>query len=192
MIKAIIFDFDGMVHLAEGYFSAELVRRYGIGENLVSEFFKKDYRKCAIGELDIREALKPYLKRWEFPGDVDEFLKIWFEYGEFDEEMLELIRELKGPVRCILGTNNEKNRMDYYKELDVFDALVSSYMVGKIKPEKEFMDFLVKKAGCKKEEILFCDDKPGFIKIAEDYGFRTHYYTDIENFKKTLEELKLL
>ena len=67
----------------------------------------------------------------------------------------------------ILMTNNEKYRMEAYKEqLKVFDKVICSYQVGFLKPDKPMFDLIVREANCKKNEILFCDDKKEFIEIA--------------------------
>ncbi len=188
MIKAIIFDLDGMVHHSDGYFSIHIAKKYGIGEDVISEFFKKEFEKCLIGKADLKTELKPYLEKWNFPADIDEFLKLWFEFGMFDNEMLELVKELKNnSVKCILVTNNEKYRIEYYKEiLQVFDKVIASFDIGFKKPSKEMIDYVLDYLQLEPNEILFCDDKQEFIEKAKLFGFRTHLYKDIELFKQSL------
>jgi putative hydrolase of the HAD superfamily len=188
MIKTIIFDLDGMIHHSDGYFSINVAKQYGIGEEVISVFFKNEFKQCLIGKADLKEELKPYLEKWNFPGTVDEFMIGWFKFGEFDKEILEYVKELQDRgFKCILLTNNEKYRMQAYEnELSVFDKVLASCDVGFRKPSIEMFDKAFKEANCKKEEILFCDDKQKFVDIAKEYGFQTHLYENLEKFKKSI------
>ncbi|MBT3720024.1 HAD hydrolase-like protein [archaeon] len=193
MIKTVIFDLDGMLHLSKGLFSINIAKKYGITEEQITAFFKNEYVQCRIGKSNSRKELEPYIKKWNFPGTVDDFMKIWFEFGEFDQELLKLIPAFKSKsVKCILVTNNEKERVEYYKELEVFDEILGSYEYGFCKMEEQMMNLMFEKSGCAKEEILFCDDKEKFILKGQEFGFKTHLYSNIENFKKTLRELDVL
>jgi putative hydrolase of the HAD superfamily len=188
MIKTIIFDLDGMIHHSDGYFSINVANQYGISEKIISEFFKNEFKQCLIGKADLQEELKPYLEKWKFSGTLEEFMKIWFEFGEFDKEILEYVKELQTQgFKCILLTNNEKYRMHAYEnELSVFDKVIASCDVGFRKPSIEMFDKALGETGCEKEEILFCDDKQKFVDIANEYGFQTHLYDNIEKFKEKI------
>ena len=187
-IKAIIFDLDGMVHLAEGYFSIHTAKRYGVGEEVISEFFKKEFKQCLIGKADLKEEIKHYLIKWNLPLSVEEFLKIWFSYGEFDNEILEFVKVLKiKGIKCVLVTNNEKYRMEHYKEvLSVFDKVIASHNVGFKKPSKEMIDYVLEYLQLEPNEILFCDDKEKFVEKAKEFGFQTWLYDGFEKFKDKL------
>lgn len=190
MIKTIIFDLDGMVHLAQGYFSVQVAKQYGIGEEVISEFFRNEFKLCLTGKADLKQELKPYLEKWNFPKTVEEFMKIWFEYGEFDNDIMEYVKVLKQKgFKCILVTNNEKYRIQSYeKELSVFDKVLASCNTGVTKPSIEMFDLALKESNCQKDEVLFCDDKQKFIDAANEYGFKTHLYTDLKKFKEKIEK----
>lgn len=197
MIKAIIFDLDGMIYFTEERFSDWFSKKYNIHNEHIQEFFKTDFKKCLIGELDTKEALKPHLENWNWKDGAEEFLNIWFEYGKIDNEILTLIEHLKEKnIKCILCTNNEKYRVNHFKTKfgfeNVFDLVVSSAKAGHKKPYKEIFQMIIDKTNLKKQEFLFCDDDEKNIEGAKEFGFKTHHYNDLIKFKKNLTELDLL
>jgi putative hydrolase of the HAD superfamily len=192
MIRAVIFDLDGMVHLTKGLFSEQLSKDYGIKKEAVSEFFRKEYLLCRIGKLDTKEALLPYLEKWGWKKTVEEFMQFWYEYGNIDEEMVEYVHQLRmRGIKCILCTNNERYRMKHlikkYALNDVFDELLMSYELGYCKPEEKMLLKIADVAWCDKDQILFCDDKEESIKIAGAFGFKTHRYMKFKEFRDSLK-----
>lgn len=197
MIKSIVFDFDKMLHLTEDLFSVWATKKYGLSKEAVNEFFTKEFSLCRIGKLDTKKALEKYISKFRWEGSVEEFMQAWYEYGNFDDRMIKLINELKEKkVICVLSTNNEKYRMQYYIEKydlgKIFDHLLISANLGFLKPEKEMFEEILKVTNLEKEEILFCDDKESFIKAAKNFGFKTYSYGNFDNFVSFLKETEVL
>jgi len=197
MIKSVIFDFDEMVHLEKGFFSDWIVKQYNLSEEALKEFFMNEYKLCRIGKLDTKHALKTYLPKFGWKNGVEEFIQCWIDYGDIDKEMIILVNQLKEKgIKCILCTNNEIYRMNYCIEkhkLDViFDNILLSAKLGFLKPEKQMLEKILEISKSEKDEILFCDDKDSFIEEANKFGFKTHKYKTIEEFKILLKSLKLI
>ncbi len=187
-MKAVVFDFDGMVYITPELFSSKVAREKNISLDTVLEFFKNHFEECQKGEKDLKKELSKYLEKWKWKGSVEELMDYWFSDGYMDKEMVEFIEQLKSKgIKCIMCTNNEKYRIKYLREqhnIDkLFDAVVASCEVGARKPDKKIFDEVVKQAGFPAEEILFCDDQKKNTKKAKEYGFKTHLFRNITDFK---------
>ena len=78
MIKAVIFDCDGVVVQGQK-FSEHLEKQYGISRQMTSEFFENEFQKALVGKLDIKKVLVPYVKKWGWNTGVEHFVETWFE-----------------------------------------------------------------------------------------------------------------
>lgn len=192
MIRAVVFDLDGMLHTTKELFSIWIARKLGVKPEEVTAFFKGSYQLARLGKADTNEVLKPYANNWKTTPTA--FLQEWFVYGEMNTTLLTLARQLKeGGVATLLVTNNEPLRIAYltnqFNMQQCFNYILTSAQVGFLKPEEPMFDRIVQVAGCNKEQVLFCDDKQKFIDAAEEYGFQTHLYTDVEKFKEAIASL---
>ena len=191
-LKAIIFDADGMLIPDKRIFSLRYQKKYGITNKEMLPFFEGVFRKCEAGRADLKEEIKPYLKKWKWDKSIDELLKFWFEAErDLDERIVKLIKKLQEKrIKCYLMTNNEKYRTDYLKKEvgfdKIFDYVFSSAYMGYMKPEKECFDYLYKEINAEKNEILFCDDNIENIEGALNFGFETHLYKSYNEFVKLL------
>ncbi len=146
MIKAIIFDSDGMLTL-DTRFSSVYANEYGISVDEMTPFFVGPFKDCLVGKADLKEELqKGWLAKWGWDKSADELLKYWFSVGSApDPAILATILELRDRgIICVLATNQEKYRTDHMlKEFgyaEVFDKVFSSAYVGHKKPSREFFD----------------------------------------------------
>lgn len=189
MIKAVIFDADGVLINAER-FSLQLARDYGITTDKTLPFFTGIFKDCLIGKADLKEVVVPYLSDWGWTKSVDELLNYWFSSeNKVNEDLMVYIQELrKRGIRCFLATNNEKHRvnfmlinMNFDKDLD---KVYASADIGFKKPSPEFFSKMIDDIkGISKDEILFWDDDEENVQGAKDFGIHAEFYSTIEEFK---------
>lgn len=120
------------------------------------------------------------------------FLEYWFNYGNINSELVSIVNKLKeGGVKTILGTNNEKYRMEYIKKKfnleNLFDFIIVSCDIGYVKPEKEFCDKIIELTELNPEEILIYNDKEECLIKLKEMGFCVHIYQGVEKFRKEIE-----
>ncbi len=192
MIKAILFDADGVV-VKGPRFSDILEEKYSITRDKTEPFFSSEFQMAQIGRVNLREVLIPYLERWGWNGTVDDLIKVWFESVSPDTQMIQKIGELRAKgIKCCLASNQEKLRAAYLaNEMGfekVFDKIFISAHIGHKKPLVEFFEYIAGHLeGIKKEEILVWDDKDTNVDAARAFGFQAEAFRGFEDFSKKLE-----
>ena len=125
IIKAIIFNADGVVIDSPKIFSVQYQEKYKISYNKMLVFFDTVFQDCLVDRADLKEAIKPYLKDWQWDKSIDELLKFWFK-AEYKPnlKMISFIKKLREKgIKCYLMTNQEKYRTEYIKKEMNFDHI---------------------------------------------------------------------
>ena len=189
MIKALIFDGDGVVILRTNRFSDRLAADFGIMPEATAPFFRGIFRQCQIGKADLMKEIQPYYREWGWKGELDELIDYWFsKEGTRNEEILSMIRGLrKASIPVFLATDNEKYRTDYIvNEFGLgkeFDGIFSSAYVGFRKEEAGFWKHLTAAAAWKPDEMLVWDDEIENIACAKAAGFTAEQFTGMDDFR---------
>lgn len=187
MIKAILFDIDGMVNKRVEYFSRKYSREFGVAYDEMGPFFENEFILCEIGKADLKTELPKYLAKWKWDKSVDEFLEYWFKNEtDLDKEMLNSIQNLRNKgTKCFLQTRNEKYRTEYLWNTmglkNHFDGMFSSAYLGSMKPQVGFWNAIYQQLlEFKKDEILVWDDKAENVESAKKFGFQAKLFTGEE------------
>ena len=196
MIKAILFDLDGVVIINTGKrFSERLSEKLGISLEVISEFFDKDFRECSFGRADLKEKIAPYLVKWGFDGSVDDLLKFWFENeGTPNNEVLEIVTNLrlKG-IKCFVATRQEKYRKEYLLNSvglkEKFDGIFCTCDIGYDKSEKGYWDYVFQELNLKPQEIMFFCDSQKNVDMAKSLGVCAYFYEGVDFLRKEVKEL---
>lgn len=198
MIKAVIFDVDGVIIKSETIFSQNLSKDFNVPNEKILPFFKNEFQNCIIGKADLKEEVKKYLSDWNWSKTIDELLLYWFEHeNNVDQKIIDSVNTLqKNGIRCFIATNNEKYRTEYLAstlELSTyFTKIFSSSSLGAKKPQREFWQLVFEQLpDLQKEEILVVDDDKENIASAQEFGFETHLYTDYDTYAKRNSSLIL-
>lgn len=194
MIKAIIFDTDGMVTSGE-LLSARLAKEYGISIETTSSFFNGTFKQCILGKCDLKKELGKHVKEWGWKKSIDELVDYWLKSSsEVDKQLVNEIEFLKRKgIKCFLGTNQENYRTDYLLNemgfTKIFDKVFSSAHLGYKKPQREFFDKMMEQLpNIGKDEILFWDDTKENVAAAKEFGFHTELYTNIDDFRNKVKK----
>jgi len=195
MIKAILFDGDGVVINKPMQFSECFEKDFNVPISEMLLFFKNEFQLCLTGKADLKEVIKPYLSKWNWEKSVDDLLDYWFKSENYiDSRVIDLIEKCHSKnIKCYIHSNQEKYRTDYMKETmglnKVVDGMFSSAYLGVKKPEQEFWQKIFDEIQpALKEEVLVLDDDEENIISAKKFGFNAESYKDFdklqEDFKK--------
>jgi len=182
MIKAVVFDYDGVVKKSQK-FSLDIADLYKISVEEYEKFIPQ---------------LKPIIEKFD-KGLVDQE-KFWMEFSDalgkvmpekcgekakkmykdkfvFFSEVIGLIEKLKSDgFRLSILSNMFPYQVEVIKEnngYDLFDDVFISCERGLKKLDLEFYELVIKEMNVSPQECLFIDDKEENILPAEKLGMKT-------------------
>jgi len=135
-----------------------------------------------------------YLKR---PFTRTEFRRFMFAQSKPRPEMIKLVRQLKAKYGLnIIVLSNEARELNAYRirkfKLDEFvDAFVSSCFVHLHKPDTAIFRLALDIAQTPARQIVYIENTPLFIQIAESLGIRSVLHTDYRPTRAKLAALGL-
>jgi putative hydrolase of the HAD superfamily len=113
-----------------------------------------------------------------------EFRQFMFRQSKPFTEMIELVRNLKAKYNLkVFVVSNEAREVNAYRirqfKLDGFvDAFISSCFVHLRKPDAAIFQLALDIAQVPARQIVFIDNTPLFVQIAEEFGMRGLRHTD--------------
>lgn len=95
--------------------------------------------------------------------------------------------------KTALLSNTEVPAMEFFHQLryDMFDVLVFSCAEGAQKPERKIYEVTLEKLRARPEQAVLIDDKPEFIKGAQQAGLNGILFENLEQVKNDLAALSV-
>lgn len=197
MIKAVFFDFDGVLTLdATG--TTSIVNYITAKVDIDKESFNKEYRKF---NRDLLSGIKTHDMIWgdlcralnrEIPKEV---LADSFTHTPMDFRMIALAEELKSQgYKLGVITDNKADRIEAISaqwNLDeLFDVISVSASVGSSKSGKEIFLDAMGRVGAEAEECVFIDNNPKNLLIPEELGMSViHFDHDRRDYGGLINQL---
>jgi epoxide hydrolase-like predicted phosphatase len=191
-IRALIFDFGGVITNMRWDVARELEQQHGLEKNalLRTLYDADDWRAVEVGAGDIelwREAAHRRLE--EAAGrTLPPLHEQWRRSWGLIEENIALIRALRPPYRVGILSNAdvtlEERLRDGIGLRDLFDDVISSAVVGMAKPERDIYLLAAERLRMPPEECAFIDDTERNVIAARETGmaaihFRVHRGDDL-------------
>ena len=198
-IKTIFLDVGGVL-LTNGWdrnARERAIKEFGLDADDVHERHHLTFDTYEEGKL----SLDGYLSRIVFykkrPFTPEKFREFMFSQSLPYDDMLNFIRGLKRKYDLrMLTVNNEGGelngyRIRKYKLYDFIDAFVSSCFVHFRKPDEDIFRIALDISQTPADEVVYLDDRPLFVEVAEGLGIKGIVHKDLETTKKALEDLSL-
>ena len=181
-IKAIVLDLGGVL-FAEGSSEAAetLFRQHGYDKNIVLGVLHSPesiaLRKGLTSDEVFWSGVQSSLPE---PYDARTIQQAWYDGYLLDEDILDLVRQLKPRYRLVVFSGNIRSRVDYldrkYDFRKYFDQEVYSFDHGLNKPDQAFVDVMLDKVGLRPAEIVYIDDQISATAPAQALGIKTILY----------------
>jgi len=196
MIKAVIFDFGGVVKKSEQGFYKDISKVYGVSEQEFVGVFKKplaQLNRADISEQELWDKISQKLNV-PTPENVRELFKQAYRTNLYlFPEIIELIKELKEKkIRTAVLSNVIKIHAEVIREnkgYDLFDKVILSCEVGLVKPEKKIYQIALSELGTEPKQAIFIDDREDNLLPAQEMGIRTVLAVNPEQVVKEVKQI---
>lgn len=161
MIKIIAFDLVGVL-LGENdlYLDSEesKIERLLGSEKNDEELIKASIKATNLSESEVKKIIN----------------KIIFNLYDVKIDVRKIKDRYKG-AKIFVASNHFSTIREFLNENygDIFDEIIISAEINAYKPNKNFYEFLIKKANVKPEEILFLDDRKENVEAARKCGINS-------------------
>ena len=196
MIKAIIFDVDGIIRHVN-------IDRARIASKKIGFEFE-ELMNLIWGNEASRELIRGIIDAdtwWRRVVSLNDTLKnipqsfIWevlFNEPIIDYDVLSYIDSIYDQyITAILSNANEKSKELFQKEIGStrFHQIMTSSDFGYIKPEERVFTAALRKLGVDADECIFFDDKEKNALGAKKVGIHGFLFENLTQMKNTIEEV---
>ncbi len=190
MIKAIFFDFDGVLTTdAKGSLTmsknlCEIVP--GLSAQDVLACYRQDIEALNLGRVSMREVWEKLCAAFSIPAS-DDLLREMMRKAPKNDAMFDLAEFLSKHYRLGIITDNGRERMDVLttemRLSGLFDPIVVSAIehASKCDGTTRIFDAALDRAGCKAEEALFIDNQERNLVTPAKMGMKTYVHNDAVN-----------
>ena len=188
MIKAIIFDFAGVIS-TEAYWMwlSKNVSEFGTKQ----EYFMEIADKIDKADISNDDFVKILSEETGIPAE--EIRDSVFEELVINTELLALIEKLKKHYKLGLLSNYHgvwlRHLLEKYELYPYFDEVIISSEHKIIKPEPEIFHKMVTMLGVAENESVFIDDKQKNADASERVGMHGLLFTTNEKLKEDFQKL---
>ena len=136
------------------------------------------------GKLTLKDYLNRTIFYVERPFSRDKFREFMFAQSQPYPEMIEMVRKLKARYELrVAVVNNEARELNSHRirsfKLDAFvDFFISSCFVHLRKPDADIFRLALDIAQTPAERVVYIENTPLFVQIAEGLGIRSVLHTD--------------
>ncbi len=147
------------------------------------------------GKLTLEEYLDLVVFHQKRSFSRGEFRRFMFAQSKPYPDMIELASRLKTQLGLkVVVVSNESRELNAHRihafKLNAFvDVFVSSCYVHLRKPDKDIFRLALDLAHMPPEQVVFIDNTPMFVQIAESLGIHGLLHTDCESTRRKLASL---
>lgn len=185
MIKNIIFDLGNVILKGKPSIILENLNLDDELYNDIKEKFFNDWSKLDLGLISLDDYFYQCNFKSIISNEIKERLINYYKYRPFNEDVLNVLHDLKRKgYNIYLLSNNNKETANYLRKLDFYQDIsgdVYSCDYNVIKPNIEIYNILLNKFNLIPQECLFIDDDQDNIETATKLGIKSIKY-NLDNY----------
>ena len=199
MIKAIFFDYDGVLtpDKTGTYTTCKYISKVtGIDIDKLSQCYRQFNEVLNTGKKTHKDIWLQFCECIGQSLDI-QIIQYAFDSTPLNESVYNLAVSLKEKYKVGIITYNKKDRLvaltKKYEMDKVFDSIIVSADVGSGKEDDKIFYAATNSIGVKPEECVFIDNHKKNLIIPAQMGFKTIFYdlekNDVQLLKKELQDL---
>ncbi len=154
-------------------------------------------RRFERGECSEGDFARGMVESWSMPVAPDTFLET---FAAWPRGLLPGARELvrdsseRARVACLSNTNpihTQRQRAEF-GIYELFDGLYLSHEMGRVKPDRNAFDHVVRELNCPRDRILFLDDNQINVDGARAAGLEAERAVGVASAREILEARRVL
>ena len=188
IIKTILIDLGDVIVYYDLDKFGEYICNLGVSPNKDKEYFMRYKKEYDEGIISSEEFWQGYIDFTGIKSPINELANKIKEIIRLDQDMLGLIKKLKGEgTKIIIVSNIDENTFCGIKKLinlkDYFDAVYVSFQHGTLKSDIRFFTKIINEHKLNPAETLFIDDNEENIKVAQKANIKTYLFRSFEDFQ---------
>lgn len=204
MIKNIIFDFGNIIvkfneyNMVSEFTDKEEIKKFLI-DNVINSDEWVGKGMLDLGIISLEEAANRINEKTHniYKDEVTNFLLGFSDKLVINDNILDIIKKLRNKgYKTYILSNTNKVTFDLFRDKlePLFDGLVLSYKINKIKPYEKIYEYLLNTYNLNPNECLFLDDREDNIATANRLGIsgRTINKDDVNDILKALKEYNII
>ncbi|HXB07335.1 MAG TPA: HAD family hydrolase [Puia sp.] len=174
-------------------------KKFNLDIDELNDRHRMTFDTYEAGKLSLDEYLRRTVFCREQPYTMEEFRTFMYEQSVAYPEMIDLVKALKARYGLrIAVVNNEgrelnEHRIKTFRLGEFVDFFISSCFVHFRKPDADIWKVALDIAQVPKEEVVYIDDRPMFVQIAQGLGLRgiVHNYKNVGQTRDALAAMGL-
>ena len=168
--------------------------KFGLNYEEMNERHHLTFDTYEEGKLTLDQYLNRVVFYQERSFSREEFKKFMYDQSQPFPDMIKLMTGLKARYNLqIVAVSNEGRELTVYRvkqfQLRSFiDFFVSSCFVHYRKPDEDIHRIALDIAQVHPKQVVYIDDRPMFVEVAEDLGLNGIIHTGYEATQKSLEK----
>jgi putative hydrolase of the HAD superfamily len=190
VIRAVVFDLDGVIRHFDPEFVADVERRHALEQGAILA--------AMFAEPGLGDVTTGRITRSSWVAGVGEALgspQAAAEWGDqvprVDPEVLELADELRARGLTVAVLTNGTDRIPAeVAEQGIacrVDHVFNSAEIGHAKPDARAFRHVLDALGLEGPEVFFTDDSPAKLAGAVEVGMRTHHFVGVAELRQALD-----
>ena len=191
VIRAVVFDLDGVLRHFDPAHVADIERRHGLTAGSIHQ--------TAFADALLSDVITGVITRGEWMlrvgtqlGSAQAAVEWAAHPSTADEAVLALSDELRASgIRTAILTNGTDTIDAELRDLGIdarVDAVFNSAVIGFAKPDTRAFQHVLDELALAPHEVFFTDDSAGKLVGADALGIRTHHFTGIDRLREALRE----
>jgi putative hydrolase of the HAD superfamily len=171
--------------------------KFGLNFDEMNERHHLTFDTYEEGKLNLDEYLQRIVFYQERPFSREEFRAFMYAQSQPFPEMIELVRRLKSQYSLrVAAVSNEgreltEYRVQHFNLGSIIDFFIASSFVHYRKPDADMYRIALDIAQVIPQQVVYIDDRPMFVEVAQSLGIRGIIHKDYESTRKILETMGL-